>query len=46
MCWLEASDYHLITADNPLYPSRLRAIDWFPSALLVIGQPQVALLAD
>ncbi|MBJ3815090.1 DNA-protecting protein DprA [Shimwellia pseudoproteus] len=39
LCWLEHPEHHLICADHPLYPRRLRAIDWFPGAIFVVGDP-------
>ncbi|AFJ45451.1 DNA-protecting protein DprA [Shimwellia blattae] len=39
LCWLAHPDHHLICASDPLYPPRLRAIDWFPGALFVEGDP-------
>lgn len=41
LLWLDKPHHHLITADDPLYPPMLRAIDCFPGALLVSGNPYV-----
>ena len=37
--WLEHPDHHLLRADDPRYPLRLRAIADYPGALLVNGDP-------
>ncbi|NCH61178.1 DNA-protecting protein DprA [Cronobacter dublinensis] len=39
--WLEIPGHHLLTALSPAYPLPLRAIEWFPGALLVAGDPTV-----
>ncbi|NUU65560.1 DNA-protecting protein DprA [Enterobacteriaceae bacterium BIT-l23] len=36
-CWLAQPENHLVTALAPEYPVQLRAIDWFPGALMVTG---------
>ncbi|ELY2643647.1 DNA-protecting protein DprA [Cronobacter sakazakii] len=41
LCWLEMPEHHLLTALSPEYPVALRAIEWFPGALLVAGDPRV-----
>lgn len=52
LCWLKQPGHHLICADNPQYPPRLRAIDWFPGALFVTGElsllssPQIAVVGS
>ncbi|PQX42064.1 DNA-protecting protein DprA [Cronobacter sakazakii] len=38
--WLEMPEHHLLTALSPEYPVALRAIEWFPGALLVAGDPR------
>lgn len=37
LMWLEQTDNHLVTANDPLYPPLLRAIPDFPGALFVKG---------
>ena len=37
--WLEQPDHHLLLADDPRFPLRLRAIVDYPGALLVSGDP-------
>ncbi|MTD39379.1 DNA-protecting protein DprA [Erwinia sp. CPCC 100877] len=39
--WLEQPENHLVTALSPEYPLQLRAIDWFPGALMVKGSPSL-----
>jgi len=52
LSWLEQPEHHLLTADMPLYPSLLRAIDWFPGALMIAGNvealttPQLAVVGS
>ncbi|NHV11604.1 DNA-protecting protein DprA [Cronobacter turicensis] len=38
--WLEMPGHYLLTALSPDYPVALRAIEWFPGALLVAGDPR------
>lgn len=35
--WVEQPRHHLITVDDVRYPALLREIDWYPGALLVVG---------
>ncbi|WP_312985905.1 DNA-protecting protein DprA [Atlantibacter sp.] len=50
--WLEQPEHCLLTADMPQYPPLLRAIDWFPGALLIAGNidaltsPQLAVVGS
>ncbi|BBV74349.1 DNA-processing protein DprA [Raoultella planticola] len=37
LLWLEQPGHHLLLADNPFYPPRLRAIADYPGALFVCG---------
>ncbi|MBR7437374.1 DNA-processing protein DprA, partial [Klebsiella pneumoniae] len=37
--WLEHPEHHLLRADDPRFPFRLRAIADYPGALLVSGDP-------
>lgn len=37
--WLEHPEHHLLLADDPRFPLRLRAIVDYPGALLVSGDP-------
>ena len=37
LLWLEQPAHHLLLADNPFYPPRLRAIADYPGALFVCG---------
>ena len=39
--WLEDPRHHILTPDSPSYPQPLRAIDHFPTVLLVAGDPVV-----
>ena len=39
--WLDAPNHFLLTADDAAYPPQLRAISWFPGALLVDGDPTI-----
>lgn len=39
LAWLEASEHHLITQDDPLFPPLLRQTDDAPAALFLVGDP-------
>ncbi|POT54483.1 DNA-protecting protein DprA [Citrobacter amalonaticus] len=38
--WLENPQHHLLIADNDNYPAQLHAIDDYPGALFVAGEPE------
>ncbi|WNJ79968.1 DNA-protecting protein DprA [Cedecea neteri] len=41
LLWLDKPNHHLLTAENVLYPEQLRAINDYPAALFVAGEPSL-----
>ncbi len=37
--WLELPQHHFLCADSEIYPSQLRAIDDYPGAIFIDGDP-------
>ncbi len=41
LLWLDKPNHHLLTAEDALYPEQLRAINDYPAALFVAGEPSL-----